>query len=151
MATQLDLFAQSAHGVGEFHWMLPGWDDRFVQVQAEAAIREGRQTPPAWTWPRMQTYNGYDHEARVRGWQILTVAQRLCLVPWPRRCSICGTTVGQLQSHAEDYSRPCDARPVCQSCHRKIHRRHKEPETWRAHIEACSKFWSVPMWFLELH
>ncbi|AHC30502.1 hypothetical protein CC53_gp085 [Rhizobium phage vB_RleS_L338C] len=52
------------------------------------------------------------------------------LLPSPAQCSICFTRTGSFQYHNEDYSRPLQAKPVCQSCHKIVHIRFKNPDSW---------------------
>lgn len=83
--------------------------------------------PRKWIWKRLQPYNGFNHEQRVRKWQALHLAIQLGLIPpadnFP--CENCGTTSRQasisISYHSIDYSSMTDRHPLCKSCHTREH------------------------------
>jgi hypothetical protein len=102
------------------------------QREVEDAIRHGAYVP-RWGWAVPRSYNGYTGADRIRGWQIVRVAQRMGLLDRPRACSVCGRT-SHLHHHSELYGRPLLAQPICKSCHFHLHRRFPQPDEWRAFV-----------------
>lgn len=110
-------------------------DDLKLQQIVEQMIADGEATPPKWGWPLPRPYRQFSGEDRVRGWQIVKVAEKLGLIPEARQCTICAATSGRIERHNEDYSRPLLAKPICRSCHQKLHLRFRYPDQWRRHVE----------------
>jgi hypothetical protein len=98
------------------------WDDRVVEQAARDAIREGR-TKLRRSRMTIGAYNGFSGEVRVEADWLIKVAIELELIPKPGHCSVCGSEKGRIDYHAEDYSRPLQVAPICQSCHTVLHRR----------------------------
>lgn len=113
-----------------WHWEQPGFDDLEIQRLVEQAVELGRADWPRWSWPTPGPYNGHTGEQRIWGWKRVWLAVRLGLLPTPQMCSICKTRNERIQYHNEDYSRPLQAKPVCQSCHKIIHTRFRSPQSW---------------------
>lgn len=86
-----------------------------------------------WLWKEMPNYNGFDHSARVRGWQLVHLLAECGQLPPLQRCCITGVTDG-LSWHAENYYdwRPY---PLTQKVHFALHRRFNRPDEWRAIVD----------------
>lgn len=84
----------------------------------------------------MDSYNGFNHEQRVRQWAAVKVAIKLgILQPADKfKCSICGkdNKKSKIVYHTEDYASLYGDYPVCDPCHRKIHLRFIYPQMWLA-------------------
>lgn len=129
-----------------FHFYAPDWDDRAVEAAVNIRVNQGASVPE-WRYPVPGPYNGASGWMRVRGWQKVQIAARVGLIPWPKKCSICGTTHGRIQYHNENYYRPLNVRPICPSCHMTLHRRMRKPGPWLALVNA-NKF--AGAWFLGI-
>lgn len=91
----------------------------------------------SWTGSRLATYNGFDHDQRVRKWQALDLSIRLGLEPPAERfpCSVCGAPPSlSIAYHSEDYGAMNGHHPVCKSCHTRLHKRFSSPENWRSFV-----------------
>lgn len=84
---------------------------------------------PEWKWPRMPDYNGFTHEERVRGWQLIHHFIANGWLAKPERCSISGAA-GNVQYHCEDYYAPWSPYAISQPIHMALHRRFRQPDTW---------------------
>lgn len=129
-----------------WHWLHPEWDDQEIQDLVQRAFDNGYKTP-TWPYPVPGPYNGAPGAQRVRGWQFVMAARWMKLIPQPTMCSICART-GKLQYHNENYFRPLQAKPICQGCHRTLHRRFKDPEPW---LDLVRRFGYVGAWFSDLN
>ncbi|TIR25973.1 MAG: hypothetical protein E5X34_07340 [Mesorhizobium sp.] len=89
---------------------------------------------PEWKWPRMPLYNGFTHEERVRGWQLIHHFIASGWLAKPERCSISGSTEN-LQMHCEDYYSPWSPYPISRQIHMTLHRRFREPDAWKRIVE----------------
>lgn len=92
---------------------------------------------PDWKWPQMPAYNGFTHEERVRGWQLIHFYTENGWLAKPQRCSISGSTEN-LQMHCEDYYAPWSPYPVSRAIHMALHRRFREPDPWNRIVERCA-------------
>ncbi len=131
----------------KWYWEEPGWDDKALETILDEAIARGEITLPEWRYPPPKTYLSFTPEQRICGWQKTWAAIRLGLIPRPSRCSICLTNQGRMQMHAEDYTRPLNAKPICPACHRRLHMRFRSPEQWRLLV---FKHAYSQAWFLSL-
>lgn len=77
----------------------------------------------------MPVYNGFTHEERVRGWQLIRHFTDNGWLAKPQRCSISGSTE-DLQTHCENYYSPWSPYPVNRSIHMALHRRFRQPVPW---------------------
>lgn len=109
-------------------------EDIAIQAEIERMLASGEITAPIWRWPLLRPYGRFSGEERVRGWQLSRLAIQLGYLGEPRNCSICRTSEGKLERHNEDYSRPVLSKPICRSCHRRLHRRFRYPEQWERFI-----------------
>jgi hypothetical protein len=107
-------------------------EDVLRQREVEEAMGRGAFVP-RWGWAIPRPYNGYTGAERIKGWQIVRVAQRMGLLERPRACSVCGRT-SNLHHHSELYGRPLLAQPICKSCHFHVHRRFRLPDGWQAFV-----------------
>ncbi|MBZ9795220.1 hypothetical protein [Mesorhizobium sp. ES1-4] len=89
---------------------------------------------PEWKWPRMPVYNGFTHEERVRGWQLIHHFVANGWLAKPDRCSISGSTEN-LQAHCENYYAPWSPVPICRPIHMALHRRFRQPDAWNRIVE----------------
>lgn len=100
-----------------------------------------------WKWPPLSPYNGFTHEERVRGWQLIHMMVDDGSMSQPKQCSISGAT-HQLQHHCEDYYAPWNAYAVTQPLHIALHRRFRQPDPWK---RIRDKYAVTGMeWFSEL-
>ena len=94
-------------------------------------------TPKRWSGSRLLTYNGFDHDQRVRKWQALDLAIRMALEPPAENfpCSVCGVPPSPaIAYHSEDYGSMSGHYPVCKSCHMRLHNRFRSPQRWREFV-----------------
>jgi hypothetical protein len=79
-------------------------------------------------------YNGFDHEARMKGYRWLQREYAAGRRVRPIVCEACGQTEGKIAGHSEDYSEPFGDHigkyGLCERCHLTIHTRFKNPEAW---------------------
>ena len=132
-----------------WHWLDPEWDDLAVLRQVEEAVASGRIVLPEKRYPDGPPYNGASGAERTLGGKLFRASQRMGLTPWYDQCSICGRR-GRCQYHNEDYSRPCNAKPICQPCHRTLHRRFRHSGPWLDLVALHGPRWPVTMWFETL-
>lgn len=82
----------------------------------------------------LKTYNGFDHDARMKGFRWLKAEYAAGRRTKPTVCDACGQTEGQIAGHSEDYSEPfgdhIGKHALCERCHLMIHCRFKNPEAW---------------------
>jgi hypothetical protein len=86
-----------------------------------------------WRWRTLPTYNGFTHEERVRGWQLLMFLTDNGLLQRPTVCCISGRR-DRLQLHSENYF-DWRAYALNQSIHMALHQRFRRPDRWRAIVE----------------
>ena len=102
------------------------------------ALAEKRgMTSKRWSGARLLTYNGFDHDQRVRKWQALDLAIRMGLEQPVERfpCSVCGSPPSPVIAyHSEDYGEMTGHYPVCKSCHQRLHNRFRSPQRWREFV-----------------
>ncbi|AMX93266.1 hypothetical protein A4R28_09285 [Mesorhizobium ciceri] len=89
---------------------------------------------PDWRWPQMPAYNGFTHEERVRGWQLIHHFTDKGLLQKPQRCSISGSTES-LQTHCENYYSPWSPYPISRPIHTALHRRFRQPDPWNRIVD----------------
>lgn len=89
---------------------------------------------------KIGSYNGWNGEERLAVLPILRAALEAGTLASPSRCSICcvtGTSDRRASDaivfHDEDYANPLGAYTVCKPCHRLLHLRFHDPDTWTAH------------------
>jgi hypothetical protein len=123
-------------GMPVWHWDAEGWNDRAVEFEVVTAVNKGLIKPRVWSWPVLKAYNGSSGEERIRGWQKTWAGIHLKLIPPPRTCSICGSRRA-VQYHNEDYLRPMNAKPVCSTCHKVLHKRFSNEGTWLRLVRDC--------------
>lgn len=82
----------------------------------------------------LKTYNGFDHDARMKGYNWLKAEIAAGRRQVPTECEACGQTEGQIAGHSEDYSEPFGDHigkiALCYRCHMAVHTRFKNPEAW---------------------
>lgn len=83
-----------------------------------------------WRWKELPTYNGFVHEERVRGWQVIMFLVDNGLLTKPTVCCISGRT-DRIVFHSENYFTPAPY-ALNQSIHLALHRRFNAPDSWRA-------------------
>lgn len=82
----------------------------------------------------MPAYNGFIHEERVRGWQLIQHFTDNGWLERPVRCSISGSTQN-LQTHCENYYSPWLPFPISRPIHMALHRRFRQPDPWRRIVD----------------
>lgn len=103
--------------------------DLAIERAVDEAIAQGAFLP-RWGWPTPRAYNGATGAERIRGWQKVAVARNLGLIARTDLCDVCSRPAGSMR-HGEIYARPLAARPICRSCHFKVHRRFGDPVGWQ--------------------
>lgn len=83
-----------------------------------------------WPWATLPVYNGFTHEERVRGWQLLMFMLDNRLLEKPTVCCISGRR-DRVQMHSESYY-DWHTYPLNQSIHLALHNRFRSPDRWRA-------------------
>ena len=82
----------------------------------------------------LKTYNGFDHNQRMKGYRWLQGEYAAGRRARPTVCGACGQTEGPIDAHSEDYSEPfgehIGRHGLCYRCHMAIHCRLKNPEAW---------------------
>lgn len=89
---------------------------------------------PDWKWPRMPVYNGFTHEERVRGWQLIHHFIGNGWLAKAERCSFSGAA-GNIQYHCENYYSPWSPYAISQPIHMALHRRFRQPDPWKRIVE----------------
>ncbi len=101
-------------------------------------------------WNRLQVYNGFTHEERVKGWQLTWYLRDVGVLPkFPTECSICGSH-DKVNYHNEDYYSPDAVVAVCQRCHFKIHKRFNEPDPFSKLVQEHAVGDKQGGWFSQL-
>ncbi len=99
-----------------------------------------------WSWGTLPTYNGFTHEERVRGWQLIMFMMDN---GWAERGATCciSDQTQQLRLHSEIYY---DWRPFTlnHSIHMALHQRFKKPEQWWRIVDQYSV--TGDEWFARL-
>ena len=108
--------------------------DLEIERAVDEAIAQGAFLP-RWGWPTPRDYNGATGAERITGWQKVAVARNLGLIARTASCDVCGRPAGSMR-HGEIYTRPLAARPICRSCHFKVHRRFGGPVGWEQFLSA---------------
>jgi len=144
----LDLGDKPVRPVG--YWEADGWDDRAIEAEVLTAISAGHPIPVS-RYPLLKGYNGATGQERRDGGSRYAIGRALGLIPWPKFCSICCST-RNVGAHNENYFRPCNARPICRSCHRLLHRRFYDPDPWlkRVNEHAYPGAWFAKIAMSEL-
>lgn len=98
----------------------------------------------------MAFYNGYSEAERNKAGSWQNKAVKRGWPSQPPKCIACGQTEGKIIRHLEDYTLPerfedfaAEDRsiPVCYACHRQIHSRLKNPDSWNAYREEIRAGW----------
>lgn len=90
----------------------------------------------------LRTYNGFDHNQRMKGDGIIKAAILSGLIPPPSACSRCGQTEGELVYHCEDYTPERilgNLEPTCRRCHDYIHRVSRPAEKQKEYWDAIAR------------
>lgn len=127
--TSLDLGDRPVRTV--FYFEQPGWDDRAIEADLRIAYGLGQIIFPQPRYALLKAYNGASGEERRFGGNLYYAGVNKGIIPKGRECTVCRGK-NSLGAHNENYFRPCNARPVCQSCHRLLHRRFWQPNPWLA-------------------
>ncbi|WP_156932699.1 hypothetical protein [Rhizobium sp. IBUN] len=99
-----------------------------------------------WKWGVLPRYNGFEHDERVRGWQLVRWFEDNGWLSPAATCCISGSSE-RVSRHSEDYSRLAPY-PLCQSVHLALHRRFKHPDAWRRIVSRYSL--TGEEWFARL-
>ena len=85
----------------------------------------------------LKTYNGFDHDQRMKGYRWLQGEYAAGRRARPTVCDACGQTEGRSTRTREDYSEPFGDHigryGLCYRCHMAIHTRFNNPEAWTAY------------------
>jgi hypothetical protein len=85
----------------------------------------------------LKTYNGFDHDQRMKGYRWLQGEYAAGRRARPTVCEACGQTEGPIDAHSEDYSAPFGDHigrfGLCYRCHMAMHTRQKNPKAWAAY------------------
>ena len=109
------------------------WDDRKVEQLVNEEIAAGRSKRKKSNM-KLGPYNGFSGDMRVLADLKIKIAIDLGLIPKATRCSVCSAEQGRIDYHAENYGRPLQVAPICQSCHTVLHRRNGS-SGWTANWE----------------
>ena len=86
---------------------------------------------------QVSSYNGFDHNQRMRALYWLRKEYAAGRRHPPTLCDACGQTEGVLEAHSEDYSAPYGDHigrfGLCYRCHMAIHCRYRHPGAWKAY------------------
>lgn len=104
-----------------------------IERQVDQAIRDGHSLP-RWGWALPAPYNAHFGAERVFGWQKMMIAERLGLMAKRGTCSVCRSRPAD-HRHTEIYLRPMVSPAICRSCHFQVHRRFREPASWRSFVD----------------
>lgn len=113
--------------------------------------KEQGLAPKRWGSSRLVTYNGFDHDQRVRKWQALDLAIRMGLENPAEKfpCSVCNAPPSPaIAYHSEDYGTMVGHYPVCKSCHTRLHNRLRSPASWHAFVARVGS--DGERWFEQL-
>jgi hypothetical protein len=90
----------------------------------------------------LKTYNGFNHDQRMKGYRWLQGEYAAGRRARPTVCGACGQTEGPIDAHSEDYSEPfgehIGRHGLCYRCHMAIHCRLKNPEAWTIYKHAVA-------------
>jgi hypothetical protein len=100
-----------------------------------------------WRWATLPSYNGFTHEERVRGGQLIWWFLDNGWMARATRCSISGSTE-RIQYHCENYYAPWEPIPLSQTVHFALHKRFRQPDAWRRIVDAYAI--SGDEWFCRL-
>ena len=82
----------------------------------------------------LKTYNGFNHDQRMKGYRWLQGEYAAGRRTRPTVCDACGQTEGAIEAHSEDYSDPFGDHigryGLCYRCHMAIHTRFNNREAW---------------------
>jgi hypothetical protein len=85
----------------------------------------------------LKTYNGFDHDQRMRGYRWLQREYAAGRRARPTVCDACGQTEGPIEAHSESYAEPFGAHigryGLCYRCHMAIHTRFNNRDAWEAY------------------
>jgi hypothetical protein len=85
----------------------------------------------------MKTYNGFNHDQRMKGFRWLQGEYAAGRRARPTVCDACGQDEGPIEAHSENYSAPfgdhIGKHGLCYRCHMAIHTRFNNPEAWEAY------------------
>ena len=85
----------------------------------------------------MKTYNGFNHDQRMKGFRWLQGEYAAGRRARPTVCDACGQAEGPIEAHSEDYSEPFGDHigrfGLCYRCHMAIHTRFDNGEAWEAY------------------
>lgn len=99
-----------------------------------------------WQWGELQTYNGFTHVERVRGWQL--IMWRIDN-GWAKRgatCCISGST-SMPRLHSQNYY-SWEPYTLNHSVHIALHQRFNRPDAWRRIVDRHSV--TGTEWFAQL-
>jgi hypothetical protein len=85
----------------------------------------------------LKTYNGFDHDQRMKGYRWLQREYATGRRARPIVCDACGQIEGAIEAHSENYSAPFGDHigryGLCYRCHMAIHTRFNNREAWEAY------------------
>jgi hypothetical protein len=86
----------------------------------------------------MPPYNGFTHEERALGGQIIRFLVDNGWMAPAEVCSISGAR-SSVHYHCENYYEPWDAHPICRQFHLALHRRFRQPAAWVSIVAQYSR------------
>lgn len=85
----------------------------------------------------LKTYNGFDHGARMKGFNWLKGEYAAGRRTKPTICDACGQTEQPISHHSEDYSEPfgdhIGKHALCYRCHMMVHCRFNAVQAWETY------------------
>jgi hypothetical protein len=99
-----------------------------------------------WAWKELPVYNGFSHEERVRGWQVINFLMDNGFMARPAACCISGRT-DRVTLHSETYYH-WTPYALNQSIHLALHRRFRSADQWQAIVDRYAV--TGEEWFVRL-
>ena len=97
----------------------------------------GTKVPNVRKVTPLAEYNGFDGYERNRTWNVCKWLMEHGKMLRPSKCDLCGTDASQY--HAENYFDFSSYVAVCIPCHRFVHNRLRNFETWESRVQAFDK------------
>ena len=115
-------------------------DEYLAALPARRLSAPRRVTPAQYQvsrWPLLKPFNGFSGTERRRGGQLAGWLLKAGCIAMPDRCDICGTP-GPLGLHGEVYYDVTRDPALCRPCHRALHLRPYQWDTWRGIVDASA-------------
>jgi hypothetical protein len=115
--------------------------DEYLAALPTRQLSAPRRNPPALyqvsRWPLLKPFNGFSGIERRRGGQLAGWLLAAGCIALPERCEICAST-GPLSLHGENYYDVTRDPALCRRCHRAVHLRPYQWNSWCKLVEASA-------------